>query len=203
VAWQEAPDRDTPMSNDEQGPSSNAAVGLVRSEGSPHGAGPLESVVVNREETVSRATEATTSGVRGVLEGLRVVIVDDDSDARDLLATVLVQRSAKVFVAESAAEALELVRRELPDALISDIAMPEEDGYMLIGRVRALPEEQGGKTTSIALTAYAGRADRKRALDAGFDTHFSKPLDIDKLVLALAMLRPGCDGGTGNPPPAP
>jgi len=124
-----------------------------------------------------------------VLEGLRVVVVDDDGDARDLLATVLLQRSAQVFVAESAAEALELVKRELPDALISDIAMPEEDGYMLIGRVRALPEGGGGKTPSIAVTAYAGRADRKRALDAGFDAHFSKPIDIDTLIEELAPLR--------------
>jgi CheY-like chemotaxis protein len=138
--------------------------------------------------------------MRGLLEGLRIVVVDDDRDGRDLLATVLEQRSAEVFVAESAAEALELVQCKQPDALISDIAMPEEDGYMLIGRVRALPEEQGGKTTSIALTAYAGRADRKRALDAGFDTHFSKPLDIDKLVLALAMLRPGSGRGPSKPP---
>jgi len=128
--------------------------------------------------------------MRGVLDGLRVVVVDDDGDARDLLATVLVQRSAQVFVAESAAEALELVQRELPDALISDIAMPEEDGYMLIRRVRALPEERGGKTTSIAVTAYAGRADHKRALDAGFDAHFSKPIDIDMLVQELAPLCP-------------
>jgi CheY-like chemotaxis protein len=137
-----------------------------------------------------------------VLEGLRVVVVDDDGDARDLLATVLMQRSAQVFVAESAAEALELVQRELPDALISDIAMPEEDGYMLIGRVRALSAEQGGGTTSIAVTAYAGRADRKRALDAGFDSHFSKPVDIDTLVRELVELRHHQnDGGSGGGPP--
>lgn len=119
-----------------------------------------------------------------------MVVVDDDGDARDLLATVLLQRSAEVFVAECAAEAFELVKRELPHALISDIAMPEEDGYMLIARVRALPEHGGGKTTSIAVTAYAGRADRKRALDAGFDAHFAKPVDIDSLVEELTVLRP-------------
>jgi CheY-like chemotaxis protein len=180
----------------EQAPASDATVGHVHTECSHAGDLPIESDLVNAERTSGRASEASTSGVRGVLEGLRIVVVDDDSDARDLLATVLAQRSAEVFVAESAAEALELVQRERPNALISDIAMPEEDGYMLIGRVRALPEDQGGRTTSIALTAYAGRADRKRALDAGFDTHFSKPVDIDKLVLALAMLRPGFDGGS-------
>jgi CheY-like chemotaxis protein len=157
---------------------------------------------VNPERTSGRAAEATTSGVRGVLEGLRVVVVDDDGDARDLLATVLMQRSAQVFVAESAAEALELVQRELPDALISDIAMPEEDGYMLIGRVRALSSERGGRTTSIAVTAYAGRADRKRALDAGFDAHFSKPVDIDTLVRELVELRHHeRSGNSGGEPP--
>lgn len=168
---------------------SNAAEGLVESDSSRLQEARIESKVVNAERSPGRMRGATTSGVRGVLQGLRVVVVDDDGDARDLLATVLLQRHAVVFVAESAAEALELVQRELPDALISDIAMPEEDGYMLIGRVRALPEERGGKTTSIAVTAYAGRADRKRALDAGFDAHLPKPVDIDTLIDELALLR--------------
>jgi CheY-like chemotaxis protein len=145
---------------------------------------------VDPERTSDGATDATTSGVHGVLEGLRVVVVDDDDDARDLLSTVLLQRSAEVFAAESAAEAFELVKRELPNALISDIAMPEEDGYMLIARVRALPAEGGGQTMAIAVTAYAGRADRKRALDAGFDAHMAKPVDIDSLVEELTALRP-------------
>jgi CheY-like chemotaxis protein len=127
-------------------------------------------------------------------------VVDDDGDARDLLATVLLQRSAEVFVAECAAEAFDLVQRELPHALISDIAMPEEDGYMLIGRVRALPADRGGKTTAIAVTAYAGRADRKRALDAGFDAHFAKPVDIDTLVEELAPLRADHGPGSGEGP---
>lgn len=134
-----------------------------------------------------------------MLEGLRVVIVDDDGDARDLLATVLVQRNAEVFVAESAAEALALVARELPDALISDIAMPEEDGYSLIGRVRALTPGDGGETVAIAVTAYAGRADRQRAIDAGFDAHLSKPVDIDSLVRQLAPLRPSRKRASATP----
>lgn len=182
-------------------PVSRAAVGTATAEFSHEGAVvPLASEAVTAAKPPERASAANASGVRGVLQGLRIVVVDDDDDARDLLATVLTQRSAEVFVAETAADAFELVQRELPNALISDIAMPEEDGYMLIGRVRLLPEERGGKTTAIALTAYAGRADRKRALDAGFDTHFSKPVDIDKLVHALAMLRPGFDSGAGEPP---
>jgi CheY-like chemotaxis protein len=134
-----------------------------------------------------------SSGMRGVLQGLRIVIVDDDGDARELLATVLLQRSAQVFVAECAPDAFGLLESERPDVLISDIAMPEEDGYMLIGRVRALPADRGGRTPAIAVTAYAGRADRDRALDAGFDAHFSKPIDIDSLVDALLEIRSSRD----------
>jgi CheY-like chemotaxis protein len=134
-----------------------------------------------------------SSGMRGVLEGLRIVIVDDDGDARELLATVLLQRSAQVFAAECAPDAFGLLESERPDVLISDIAMPEEDGYMLIGRVRALPADRGGRTPAIAVTAYAGRADRDRALDAGFDAHFSKPIDIDSLVDALLEIRSSRD----------
>jgi CheY-like chemotaxis protein len=127
--------------------------------------------------------------VRGALEGFRIVLVDDDPDARDLLTTVLVQRSAEVFAAESASEALRLVQRERPHVLISDIAMPEEDGYTLIRRVRLLTEDEGGRTPSIAVTAYAGRADRTRALEAGFDAHYAKPIDIDALIDRLLDIR--------------
>lgn len=127
--------------------------------------------------------------MRGVLEGLRIVIVDDDPDARDLLRTVLEQRSARVFDAECASDAFELVKRERPDVLISDIAMPEEDGYMLIARVRALTEDEGGRTPAIAVTAYAGRADRNRAIEAGFDAHYAKPIDLDALVDRLLDIR--------------
>ena len=127
--------------------------------------------------------------MRGVLDGLRIVIVDDDCDARDLLATVLVQRNAAVFSAGCAAEALDLLQRERPDVLISDIAMPEEDGYMLIARIRRLPEENGGRTPAIAVTAYAGRIDRSRAIEAGFDAHLAKPVDIDALVDLLLEIR--------------
>jgi CheY-like chemotaxis protein len=151
--------------------------------------------MVNAPAPPTRARDAASSGMRGVLQGLRIVVVDDDSDARDLLMTVLLQRGAQVFDAECAADAFDLLRRELPDVLISDIAMPEEDGYMLIGRVRALPAGDGGRTPSIAVTAYAGRADQKRALDAGFDAHFSKPIDIDSLVQTLLDIRSARDIG--------
>ena len=139
----------------------------------------------------ARPRDASSSGVRGTLEGFRIVLVDDDPDARDLLATILAQRAAEVFAASSASEAFALLKRERPHLLISDIAMPEEDGYTLIRRVRALPAEEGGRTPSIAVTAYAGRADRVRALEAGFDAHYAKPIDIDALIDRLFEIRDG------------
>lgn len=118
-------------------------------------------------------------------------MVDDDEDARDLLAAVLVRRGATVIVTSSAAGAFDAVRREHPDVLVSDIAMPEEDGLSLVGRVRALDEEDGGRTPSVAVTAYASASDRRRALDAGFDAWLSKPYDHDRLVRVLLQLVPG------------
>jgi CheY-like chemotaxis protein len=120
-----------------------------------------------------------------LLSDVKVLVVDDDDDARDLLETVLGHRQARVFSASSAADAFELVRRERPDMLISDIAMPEEDGYSLIRRVRALASLDGGTTPAIAVTAYAGRSDRDRAIAAGFDAHLAKPVDIDALVATI------------------
>lgn len=121
--------------------------------------------------------------------GLRVLAVDDDDDARELLAAVLTQQSAHVVEAGSATRALALFRRERPDVMISDIGMPAADGYWLIGRVRAMAEAEGGRTPAFALTAYAGGADRARAIDAGFDAHFAKPVDIDALIDALVEVR--------------
>jgi CheY-like chemotaxis protein len=138
-----------------------------------------------------------TSGVRGILQGMRIVIVDDDDDARDLLMILLTQRSARVFPAGSAAEALALVEREHPDAIVSDIAMPDEDGYMLIERVRALPDDAGGRTPAIAVTAYTGRGDREHVIAAGFDVHCGKPIDLDALVTTLVELR--AKGATSAP----
>lgn len=132
----------------------------------------------------------TVSKVKSkALEGLRVVLVDDDPDARDLLTTVLVQRSADVTTAESAAEAFALVKDRRPDVLISDIAMPEEDGHMLIRKLRSLAPEEGGRTLAIAVTAYASRADKARAIEAGFDAHYGKPIDLDVLVTRLGEIR--------------
>jgi PAS domain S-box-containing protein len=122
------------------------------------------------------------------LDKLRVVVVEDDPDARELLKAVLNECGAEVRSAASAAEGIELLQRQKPDVLISDIEMPYEDGYSFIRKVRALPGEQGGHIPAIALTAHARTDDRLRALSAGFDAHVTKPMDPMELVTVIASL---------------
>jgi CheY-like chemotaxis protein len=120
--------------------------------------------------------------------GLKILVVDDEPDARELLATVLAQYQAQVSVAGSASEAFDLFTRERPHVLISDIGMPGEDGYALIGKVRSLSPNQGGRTPAIALTAYARSEDRTRALARGFNQHLAKPVDARELLVLIANL---------------
>lgn len=122
------------------------------------------------------------------LDGLKVLVVDDEPDARQLLAIVLQQCGADVTMAASAEEALSAFERIKPDVLVSDIGMPGEDGYSLIRKIRALPAERGGRIPAAALTAYAGAEDRKRALLAGFHLHIPKPVDPMELVAVVATL---------------
>ncbi|MFY2560630.1 ATP-binding protein, partial [Corallococcus terminator] len=123
-----------------------------------------------------------------VLEGLRVLVVDDEPDARELLAVMLESRMAQVVTAASAREGLEKLRDFRPQVVLSDIGMPGEDGYSFIRRLRALPPEQGGQTLAIALTAFARMEDRTRALLAGFQMHVPKPIEPAELVGVLAAL---------------
>ncbi|HEX8150499.1 MAG TPA: PAS domain-containing protein [Pyrinomonadaceae bacterium] len=122
------------------------------------------------------------------LEGMKVLIVDDDHDARRLLTEVLSRRGAEVSTAASAAEALETLQAWRPDVLLSDIGMPDGDGYELIQRVRELPLERGGGTPAAALTAYAGPGDRARALASGFQCHVAKPVEPAELAAVVAGL---------------
>lgn len=122
------------------------------------------------------------------LRGKRVLVVDDDDDARALVATVLDECGCTVSSAANVAAALERFEREVPDVLISDIGMPEQDGYELIKRIRALPPERGGNVPAAALTAYARTDDRRRALDAGYMTHVVKPVDPSELVAVVTSL---------------
>ena len=120
----------------------------------------------------------------------RILVVDDDADARDLLAQILGQAGAVVTVAASADEALDVLRRWRPDVLVSDIGMPGDDGYVLIRKVRALGFEEGGQVRAVALTAYARSEDRVLALEAGFHTHIAKPVDPLELTALIAGLAP-------------
>jgi PAS domain S-box-containing protein len=122
------------------------------------------------------------------LSGLRVLLVDDEADSRDLLNFVLESCEAQVLTTSSAAEALELIKRERFDVIVSDIGMPEEDGYSLIRKIRALSNELGGNTPAIALTAYARAEDRVQALRSGFQMHIAKPVEAVELIAAVANL---------------
>jgi PAS domain S-box-containing protein len=122
------------------------------------------------------------------LDGVRVLVVEDEADARHLLAAVLQKRGARVFMAASGAEALEMLERERPDVLLSDIALQDQDGYELIRKVRALSAERGGRIPAAALTGYGRLEDRMRALSAGFQLHAAKPVEPAELIAVVASL---------------
>lgn len=122
------------------------------------------------------------------LDGVHVLLVEDDEDSRRLLGTILKRNGARVTSTKSAAEALRVFEDELPDILISDIGMPDEDGYELIRKLRALPREKGGRVPAIALTGYASRKDRERALTAGYQQHMAKPVEQADMLAAIDAL---------------
>ncbi len=122
------------------------------------------------------------------LFGVRVLVVDDDDDTRDLIAFILEQYKAQVTQAASASEALAAIAREHPDILLSDISMPDEDGYSLIRKVRNLEAEKGWHIPAVALTAFASAKERTQALCAGFQMHVSKPVEASELVSIVANL---------------
>jgi CheY-like chemotaxis protein/two-component sensor histidine kinase len=122
------------------------------------------------------------------IEGLRVLVVEDEPDARDLLVALLEQCKVVVQAAGTAAEGLGRLAEWKPDVILSDVGMPVEDGYAFIQRVRALPRDQGGRIPAVALTAYARTEDRRRAMLAGFNIHVSKPIDPAELLVVLANL---------------
>jgi signal transduction histidine kinase len=125
------------------------------------------------------------------LTGLRVLVVDDDADARDLFTTALEQCDARVRAVASAGAALTTLERWKPDVLVSDIAMPEESGYVLMRKIRRLTPEQGGTIPALAVTAYAGANDVQLALSAGFQAHRAKPIEPVELALAVGELARG------------
>ena len=139
-------------------------------------------------EDTSGTTLPSLSRVEADLRGIKVLVVDDQEEARELIRRLLEDCGATVVTAGSAAEALALVERERPDLLVSDIGMPEADGFELLRRVRALGAERGGRMPAIALTAFARSEDRTRALRAGFLVHVAKPVDPAELVATVATV---------------
>jgi signal transduction histidine kinase/CheY-like chemotaxis protein len=136
-------------------------------------------VRIPRESPIDRPRE---------IEGLRVLVLDDEVDARELLRVLLEGCKVDVLTAASVPEAMKVLASAPVDVVLSDIAMPDEDGLSFIRRVRALPREEGGRVPAVALTAYARLEDRTRALRAGFNSHVAKPVDLNELLAVLTSL---------------
>ncbi len=144
-------------------------------------------LLTERAEPVVPGTESNAAEVRS-LDGLRVLLVDDEPEAREIISTVIGRTGAEVKTCISASEALRKMAEWRPDVILSDIAMPEEDGYSFICKVRSLPRDKGGETPAAALSAYARDEDRMQALAAGYQMHIAKPIGASQLVTMVAKL---------------
>jgi PAS domain S-box-containing protein len=143
-------------------------------------------------DDVATAADAAPVAFADVdLHGLQLLVVDDDTDARELIAQVLVECGAQVRQAANAADALDEFERERPDVLLSDIGMPERDGYELIREIRSLDAAHGGEVPAVAITAFTRPEDRAQAMLAGYQAHVAKPVLADELVAAIAGLALG------------
>jgi PAS domain S-box-containing protein len=167
--------------------------GAIRAESDGEGKGATFTVVlpiaaVYRDDAPSQSGLGLTSVEVPPLDGVRIVVVDDEDDGRELITMILEQLGAQVMAAASAEDAISAVKRFAPHVLVSDIGMPGEDGYSLIRRIRALSPEQGGTVAAAALTAYARAEDRTRALLAGFQQHLVKPIEPKELAVVVANL---------------
>ena len=149
--------------------------------------------VYQRQETEERVHPRTAAILPQIeaadrIDGIKVLVVDDEPDTRELLKTMLSSCGAEVTMAPSAKLALAEMERSRFDVIVSDIGMPEVDGYELMQRIRCLPVESGGKTPAVALTAYARAEDRLRALRAGYKMHVSKPIERAELIVVVASV---------------
>jgi signal transduction histidine kinase/CheY-like chemotaxis protein len=167
--------------------------GTVHAESFGEGMGSTFSAVFPLLAERPQPEGTNQSGIQHVnssaaLHGLRILVVDDEADTRQVISTVIERTGAEVKTCESAHEALELLQQWHPDVLMSDIAMPGEDGYSFINKVRALSVDQGGHTPAAAITAYAREEDRQRVLEAGFQMHIPKPVSSSRLVAMIAHL---------------
>jgi signal transduction histidine kinase/CHASE1-domain containing sensor protein/ActR/RegA family two-component response regulator len=166
--------------------------GTIRaaSRGEGHGATftitlPLLEFAAKAGDLVS-ATEKSLARGAQLLSGVNVLLVDDDSDTLNLMATALTRRQANVTAVSSACEAIRAIREKRPDVLVSDIAMPDEDGYGLIEKVRSLEHDETQIIPAVAITAYAKDEDRTRALSSGFQIYLAKPVELTELVSVVA-----------------
>src|SRR4029078_9755911 len=130
-----------------------------------------------------------------LLDGIKVLVVDDEHDSRELLTMILTRCGSDVRCSDSAAHAIEAFNEWHPDLLVSDIGMPNEDGYSLIQKGRSLDSNYARKVPAVALTAYATDEDRMHALSAGFQMHVPKPIEPESFVTSLASMLAG-DGST-------
>jgi two-component system CheB/CheR fusion protein len=139
-------------------------------------------------ETLRSKPPALSELTSAALRGVRALVVDDEPDARELIATVLEHCGADATKVASTSAAFEILGRERPDVVVSDIGMAVEDGYAFVRRLRALPAESSGRVPAIAVTAYGRSEDRERALEAGYDAHLAKPIEPAELVDTVARL---------------
>jgi len=174
--------------------------GTIRATSAGQGRGATFTVMLPlpamREEAEPPGSLPASSGNDAIcLSGIRVLVVDDEPDARELIRQVLRDHDADVVTAASPQEAMVMLIRERPTVLVSDIGMPDADGYDLMRSIRALSAQDGGETPAVALTAFARSEDRTRAMLAGYQVHISKPFEPRELVATLASLV----GRTGRP----
>lgn len=163
--------------------------GTVHAESLGEGQGATFTVRLPLLNTATGLDEAIATRAAMVdLSQLQIVVVDDEANMRELMQVMLEQQGAQVVTAASADEVLMLFDRHPPDILISDVGMPDVDGYMLLREIRRRSPEQGGLVPAIALTAYAGEDNQRRALQSGFQKHIAKPVEPDVLISAIATL---------------
>ena len=141
-----------------------------------------------RDALLSLSSPSSSSSPHHFLDGLQVLVVDDDTDTRDYVSTVLQQCGANVISVASVRLALLALEQSQPDVLVSDIGMPEEDGYTLIRKLRNLAPDKGGQIPAIALTAYVREQDCTKALELGFHMYVSKPVEPAELINSVAKL---------------
>lgn len=142
----------------------------------------------NNELWPETLPESALQSRNGSLRGVKVLVVDDEHDTREILSVMLVRYGTEIRTAGSVAEAMGILSTWQPDLLVSDIGMPIEDGYVMIEKLRALPPDQGGEIPAIALTAFASPVDREKALAAGFQRHLSKPVEPVELAKVVARV---------------